>query len=292
MMVLQDTLPGAAKGEKTRPAVGVVGLGSMGLPIAGHIARAGFNVLAYDLNHEAVAAAASDGATPCNDLDGLFLDADIVLVLVDTEAAVVDIVEAATRSYANQASDNKVVVVGATIRPSVMRELDSKAAAVGFTLLDGPLCKGSIAAEEGTLLIMAGGDKLAYERCLPVFECFTSDRYLLGPVGAGQTGKLVNNLILWASVSITTEGLRLAEALGADPDTLIEALLKSSGRTWALETWTRPRGMTWAEKDMRMVLEEANDTGLSLPLAGVLHEVVKEVKARRRESMSSDGGNP
>lgn len=276
----------SASGALPRPTVGIVGLGSMGLPIAGHIRRAGFEVHGYDLDGDVVSRAAADGVKPSSDLAGLLSAADIILVLVDTEPAVVSIVEAAAAG----GSAGKIVVIGATIRPTLQRQLASTATAAGFTLLDGPLCKGDIAAAEGTLLLMAGGDRAAYERCLPVFECFTSDRFLLGAVGAGQVGKLVNNLILWASISITTEGLRLSQALDGDPDVLVEALLKSSGRTWALETWARPRPMTWAEKDMRMVLEEANETGLSLPLSGALHEVVKDVKARRRQAALENEG--
>jgi 3-hydroxyisobutyrate dehydrogenase-like beta-hydroxyacid dehydrogenase len=271
-------------------SVGLVGLGAMGLPIARHVVRGGFRVLGYDLDADAVAAAAAAGASPCEDLESLLREADVVLVLVDGEPAVVSIVEAACRCGA-QSPAGQILVIGATIRPTLQRRLADTAAEAGLTLLDGPLCKGSIAAEEGTLLLMGGGDKDAYERCLPVFECFTSDRYLLGPVGAGQVGKLVNNLILWASICSTTEGLRLSEELGVDLDVLIEALLKSSGRTWALETWRRPREMPWAEKDMRMVLEEANESGLSLPLSGVLHEVVKDVKARRRQAASAADGD-
>lgn len=289
MMPSGDTsVSGVANDRGTR--VGVVGLGSMGLPIAGHVARAGFPVTGFDLNPDAVAAASQQGAIPSRDLDGLLDKSDVVLVLVDTEAAVISIVEACARRYAPGPSE-KVVVVGATIRPTLQRQLAATAADAGFTLLDGPLCKGDIGAREGTLLLMGGGDKAAYERCLPIFQCFTSDCFLLGPEGAGQVGKLANNLILWASICVTTEGLQLSESLGADPDVLIEALLKSSGRTWALETWYRPRAMPWAEKDMRMILDESNDNGLSLPLAGVLHEAVKAVKAQRRLAASRKGGD-
>lgn len=262
-------------------SVGVVGLGKMGRPIARHIRAAGHTIVGYDLDDSARAAAAADGVHVAADLDDLLLQSPVLLIAVDTEPAVRDVVDAAAaiwRRVPDQA--HRVAVVLATITVTAMRELAAIGSAEGFELLDAPLCKGEQAAEDGTLLTLAGGKESVYERCRPLLDSFSSEVYFLGGVGTGQAAKLVNNLVLWATISATSEGFWLAEELGADLPVMREALLKSSARTWALETWNRPRTMPWAAKDMGMVLEEANRAGLSLPMSGVVHEVIKTVRRR------------
>jgi len=91
---------------------------------------------------------------------------------------------------------------------------------------------------------------------------------------------MVNNLILWACISVNDEGLRLGEALGVDPERLCEALRHGSAHNWAMDTQAERSGMPWAEKDMSIVLEEADRARLSLPLAGTVKEAIKGLKIR------------
>jgi 3-hydroxyisobutyrate dehydrogenase-like beta-hydroxyacid dehydrogenase len=148
----------------------------------------------------------------------------------------------------------------------------------GISVIDISLCRGEPAAEAGKLLMLVGGDEAVLARCRSAFSCFADDIFLLGGHGAGQVGKMINNLLLWASVCANHEGLKLAAAHGVEPERLREALLKSSGRNWALETWVQARPMPWAEKDMAIVMHEADAARLSLPLSGVIREVIKTVK--------------
>jgi 3-hydroxyisobutyrate dehydrogenase-like beta-hydroxyacid dehydrogenase len=149
------------------------------------------------------------------------------------------------------------------------------------TLLDIPLCRGEGPAQEGTLLIMGGGDRAVFDACRPAFAAFANSIHHLGPVGAGQVGKMVNNLILWACISANDEGFKLAATLGVERETLRAALLDSSASNWSLETRPEERPMPWAEKDMTIVLKEADAARLSLPLCGVIKEVIKTVKFER-----------
>ncbi len=148
-------------------------------------------------------------------------------------------------------------------------------------VIDAPLCRGEPAAEAGKLLVLVGGDEAVVERCRPVLSAFCSDVFHVGGLGSGQIGKMINNLLLWACVSANWEGLKLAGALGVDPEKLRQALLLSSGNNWALETWLLPRPMPWAEKDMAIVMEQADKARLSLPLCGVTREVIKGIKIER-----------
>jgi 3-hydroxyisobutyrate dehydrogenase-like beta-hydroxyacid dehydrogenase len=148
-------------------------------------------------------------------------------------------------------------------------------------LLDIPLCRGEGPAQEGKLLIMGGGDRAAFDACRPAFSAFANSIHHLGPAGAGQVGKMVNNLILWACISANEEGFKLAEKLGVERETLRAALLDSSAGNWSLATRPEERPMPWAEKDMTIVLKEADAARLSLPLCGTVKEVIKTVKYER-----------
>ena len=103
-----------------------------------------------------------------------------------------------------------------------------------------------------------------------------------------RSGKLVNNLVLWACISANHEGFKLAETLGVEPDALRAALLQSSARNWALEDRCRFPPMPWAEKDMTIVLKEADAARVALPLCGTVKEVVKGVKIERGQAMPEE----
>jgi 3-hydroxyisobutyrate dehydrogenase-like beta-hydroxyacid dehydrogenase len=162
-----------------------------------------------------------------------------------------------------------------------MQRLAARTAGSGIVLLDMPLTRGEPAAEAGKLLVMVGGDADAYAACRPALQSFADAVFHLGDLGAGQVGKMVNNLILWACISANHEGFRLAERLGVDAERLRAALLQSSAGNWALSTRPEEQPMPWAEKDMRIVQTEADRLRLSLPLCGVVAEVVKTIKFER-----------
>jgi 3-hydroxyisobutyrate dehydrogenase-like beta-hydroxyacid dehydrogenase len=162
-----------------------------------------------------------------------------------------------------------------------MARLGAMGVATGMTLLDMPLTRGEPAAEAGKLLVMAGGDDAAFAAARPAIASFASTIFHLGPLGAGQIGKMVNNMILWACTTANLEGFDLAEKLGVDRETMREALLQSSASNWAMETRPESAPMPWAEKDMRIALAEADRLRFSIPVAGVVTEAVKKVKQDR-----------
>ncbi len=262
--------------------VGVIGLGKMGHPMVRHLIAKGFWVAAYDLDDARRGAAAALGAQICGSPAEVAAVSEAVIVVVGFDNEVRDVVDG-PKGLLSRARDGMTIAVASTVSIETMREIDGLACAAGknFGVLDIPLCRGEPAAEAGKLLLMAGGDAELFERCRPVFATFADDQYLLGAVGAGQAGKMINNLLLWACVSANHEGLKLGEALGVQSETLRQALLKSSGANWALDTWLQPRPMPWAEKDMGIVMEEADNARLSLPLCGVVREVIKGIKIEK-----------
>jgi 3-hydroxyisobutyrate dehydrogenase-like beta-hydroxyacid dehydrogenase len=261
--------------------VGVIGLGKMGLPIGRLVHQRGFPVSGYDVALPALKAAAAAGIQPVNSAKAVAAASDLVIVAVGFDSEV----EAAMfgdKGLLAGAADGCVIAVAATVAPRTMKKLAARLPArPTVTLLDIPLSRGEPAAQEGKLLIMGGGDKAVFDACREAFAAFADAIFHLGPLGAGQVGKMVNNLILWASISANEEGLGLAERSGLDREALRAALIQSSAFNWALIARPEERPMPWAEKDMSIVLQEADAIRMSVPLSGVVREVIKAIKVER-----------
>jgi 3-hydroxyisobutyrate dehydrogenase-like beta-hydroxyacid dehydrogenase len=252
----------------------------MGRPMARHLIAKGFTVCGHDPSATACTQAASLGVTVVPSAAEVVRASDLVLIVVGFDAQV-EQVFFAERGLLSAARPGLIVAMGSTISPSYARRLAERTKSSGLILLDMALTRGEPAAEAGEMLILGGGEKTVFESCRPVFQAFASDIFNLGPFGAGQVGKMVNNLILWACMAANDEGLRLGEALGVDQETMRAALTHSSAQNWSMSARAESRPTPWAEKDMTIVLHEADAARLSLPLCGLVKEVIKDFKRRR-----------
>jgi 3-hydroxyisobutyrate dehydrogenase-like beta-hydroxyacid dehydrogenase len=257
--------------------IGMIGLGKMGKPMCRHLHKAGFEVIGTDISDAARRNLEALGIKTVATAREVAAASDFVIVVVgfdsEAEAAILG-----TGGVVAGAKPGLIVGVASTVAPRTMTRIAARLEGSGITLIDMPLTRGEPAAEAGKMLTMVGGDETAFAAVKPALETFADSVFHVGALGAGQVGKMVNNLILWACISANHEGFRLAEALGADPVRLRTALIESSASNWAMKTQIQNDPMPWAEKDMRIVLGEADKLRLSLPLCGVVKEVVKSVK--------------
>jgi len=259
--------------------IGIVGLGKMGLPMAKRLLARGFAVSGCDPADEAQSAARGAGVAVKASAREVAAASEAVIVIVGFDREVESAVFG-PGGIAEAARPGLVVALGSTVAPRYAKALEERLRAKGMVLLDIPSARGEAAAKAGKLLLFGGGDPAAFASCRPAFEAFASDIFHLGPAGAGQVAKMVNNLILWACTSANDEGLRLGEALGVAPDALRQALHQASAQNWSMDERAELSGMPWAEKDMRIVLDEADRARLSLPLCGTVKETIKGLKIR------------
>ena len=259
--------------------IGILGLGKMGAPMAKHLLAKGFNVAGFDPVDAARRAASSLGVSLLDSPREVAHASDLVMIVVGFDHEVDSVVFGAN-GIIEAARSGLIVAVGSTVAPRYAKRLAERVAERGVILLDAPLARGERAAVEAKLLVFGGGDGASFEACRPAFSAFASDIFHLGPAGAGQVGKMVNNLILWACTAANDEGLRLGEALGVDADKLRAALHHASAQNWAMDQRSDLSGMPWAEKDMSIVLHEADLARLSLPLCGSVKETIKGLKIR------------
>jgi len=258
--------------------VGILGLGKMGCPIAAHLVAKGFKVVGYDPLEEA------------RNKPSRWARARQPLRAKQRGRAT-----SSSSSSVSTAKSKRFSSAGRACSRAQGRALSSRWVPRWRAILDAARCtprgerprsprhparSWEAAATAGKLLVYGAGDPDAFELCRPVFGAFASDVFHLGPAGAGQVAKMVNNLILWACIAVNDEALRLGAALGVDPKRLCEALRHGSAQNWAMDTQAERSGMPWAEKDMSIVLEEADRARLSLPLAGTVKEAIKGLKIR------------
>jgi 3-hydroxyisobutyrate dehydrogenase-like beta-hydroxyacid dehydrogenase len=268
--------------------VGLIGLGKMGNPMARHLLAKGFKVVGCDPVAEACGRARALGARIAGSPREVAQAAGLVIIVVGFETEVEEVVFGKDGILAG-AQAGLIVALASTVAPRYAKRLAARLGERRITLLDVPLARGEPAAEAGKLLIYGAGEPAAFEACRPAFASFASDIFHLGPAGAGQVGKMVNNLILWACTAANDEGLRLGAALGVDPERLRAALRHGSAQNWSLDNGAGERPMPWAEKDMSIVLHEADLARLSLPLAGTVKEVIKGLKIRKGYDMPLAG---
>ena len=240
--------------DGTISRVGVIGLGRMGLPMARHLKRRGFSVVGYDRSAKAVGQLVEAGGVGASSPGEVAAASELVIIVVGFESQVDDTMFGPNGAV-DAAADGLIVAIASTVPPSYVRALPSRLGGKEITLLDTPITRAELAAEQGTLLILGGGEKAAFDLCRPAFETFASDIAYLGALGAGQVGKMINNLILWACTSANYEGLRFAKKLGVDPEELRAALGKSSAQNWPMTFRSDERSAPWAEKDMMIVLK-------------------------------------
>jgi 2-hydroxy-3-oxopropionate reductase len=268
----------------TRPALAFLGIGLMGKPMATRLAQAGYPVRAWNRTHAKAEALRDLGVQPCAQLHDAVKDADIVISILEAGPVVSQVLDAALAFLApgtlwiDMSSTRQDEATGFAVR--LEREACS--------FIDAPVSGGVVGAEAGTLAIMAGASPADFIRAGPVLRKLGSAT-LVGPVGSGQVAKLCNQLIVGATINIVAEALLLAEAAGADPAAVREAIRGGFAGSRVLEVHGQrmlernfmPGGQVKTQlKDQRNILSAAGAVGVTLP--------VTELVTRQYESIEKD----
>jgi 3-hydroxyisobutyrate dehydrogenase-like beta-hydroxyacid dehydrogenase len=254
--------------------IGVIGVGDMGLPMAGHIVARGFDVVAFDVDRDRLAAAVARGAKPVTGLSEMADSADILVACLRTD----DQMAAVAEELATHGQPGQLMVVAGTHSVDFMRLLAGILGPNGLRLIDAPVVFGALGAQEGNLMSLCGGEAADVERARPVMMSYSRGVEHVGPLGAGQLAKTCNNLLHWIHCVANFETLALAKRYGVDAQRMREVLLKCPGDNGTLRRWDSTR-FTWQEKDMDFVAELAQDGGLVLPLAGQVDQLIKTLTA-------------
>lgn len=254
--------------------VGLVGVGGMGLPMAGHLVSAGFSVLAHDIDEGKLVAACERGAQRAADLADLAARADVIVACLPGDAELLAVVdELAFHTRAAQ-----VFVIAGTHGLAATRAIGATLAA-GARVVDAPVVFGAAGARDGSLLSLCGGAVEDVDRVRPVLAAYSGRGVEhVGPLGAGQITKACNNLLHWIHSVGNFEAIALAKRYGLDGERMRQVLTRCPGDNGTLRRWEDSR-FTWQEKDMDLVMDLAQQGGLVLPLSGQVDQLVKLMSA-------------
>ncbi|MFC5392556.1 NAD(P)-dependent oxidoreductase [Bosea vestrisii] len=268
--------------------IGFVGLGSMGLPMAINLGKAGFAVTGFDLRAEARQALQAAGAEAAGSLAEAFAGRDAVVLMVVNAAQAEDILFG--QAALPQLAPGGVVILMATCPPAAVAALAARVEAAGHKLVDAPVSGGVVGAEAGSLTIMAAARRPVFAAVKPVLDAMGSKVVFMGEEpGQGATAKAVNQLLCGAHLAIAAEALSLAEKLGVDTTAMLDIVSGSAASSWML----RDRGARMLEreprvtsavdifvKDLGIVLEAGRDAKAALPMAALAHQLFLSVSGR------------
>lgn len=262
-----------------------IGLGVMGAPMAGHLAKAGHDVAVYNRTEDKARdwAQKHKGRTytsVANAADGV----DIVFSCVGNDRDLREVFEAAVPRMRKGA----IFVDHTTASAQIARELAEKAEALGLGFLDAPLSGGQAGAETGKLTVMAGGEPSAFAEAQPIMAAYAANMTLIGPAGSGQLAKMVNQICIAGIVQGLSEGLHFAKRADLDVEKVIAAISKGAAQSWQMEnrwkTMTEGRfdfgfAVDWMRKDLGLVLDEAERNGAKLELTELVDTYYADVQA-------------
>jgi len=266
--------------------VAFIGLGNMGGGMAANLAKAGHEVMAFDLAKVALDRAEANGCKVAASAEEAVRDAEAVVTMLPAGKHVTEVYR--TNVLINAPKD-AILMDCSTIDVASARAVGGEAGFAGFEMVDAPVSGGIAAAEAGTLTFMVGGTDEGFERARPFLEQMGKAVIHAGAAGAGQAAKICNNMLLGATMAATCEAFVLAQKLGLDPQTFFDISSKASGQSWSMTSYCPVPGVgpeTPADrnyeggfaaalmlKDLKLAMEAAEEAGAYTPMGGEAEEL-------------------
>ena len=267
--------------------VAFLGLGVMGFPMAGHLAAKGFDVTVYNRTPARAAAWATThkgqtAATPAEAAKG----AEFVMACVGNDDDLRAVCVGPDGAFAGM-SPGSVFVDHTTVSAKVTRKLAAMGAATGIAYVDAPVSGGQAGAENGQLSIMCGGDPADYARAEPVMASYARICRLIGPSGAGQLAKMVNQICIAGLMQGLSEALAFGQKAGLDGEKVVEVISQGAAGSWQMvnrhKTMLRDEfdfgfAVDWMRKDLGICLDTAEEIGARLPVTALVDQFYKDVQ--------------
>ena len=270
-------------------AVAFIGLGVMGYPMAGHIRTRGkHDVCVY--NRTAAKAkkwvdefGGKSAATPAEAAKG----ADFVFSCVGNDEDLRSVTLGEDGAFSTL-KKGAVFIDNTTASAEIARELDKAADARSAHFLDAPVSGGQAGAENGVLTVMVGGENAVFEKAKPVIDCYARMVGLMGPAGAGQLTKMINQICIAGLVQGLAEGIHFGKKAGLDIEKVVDVISKGAAGSWQMENRSKTMdegkyehgfAVDWMRKDLAIVLNEARRNGAQVPVAALVDQFYAEVQA-------------
>jgi len=268
--------------------IGFIGLGIMGKPMARNLLEAGYTLTVYSRGLQAVEALIADGARGAHSPQEVAAHADIVITMVTDTPDVQQVVLGENGALCGMRPGG-VIIDMSTISPTATREIAAVVEAQGVHFLDAPVSGGEGGAIAGTLSIMVGGKTEIFTSCLPIFQAMGKSIIHVGETGTGQLTKLCNQIAVAVTNLAMSEALVFAARAGVDLKKMHQAISGGAAGSWQLSNLA-PRifqrdfapgfMVKLQQKDLRLVLQEADRLHLALPATGLVHSLFNALETQ------------
>ena len=264
-----------------------IGLGVMGFPMAGHLAKAGHRVTVYNRSSYKTKKWCSEyngqiALTPADAAEG----ADFVMCCVGNDDDLREVTTGTGGAF-SKIGEGSIFVDHTTVSVRVTNELFDIANGMGFDFIDAPISGGQAGAENGLLSIMCGGDQKAFDKAKPILETYSKICKRIGESGAGQQTKMCNQIAIAGLVQGLSEALHFAEKAGLDGKDVVEVISQGAAGSWQMENryktmldnhFNHGFAVDWMRKDLKICLEASDQIGASLPVTALVSEFYKDLQ--------------
>ena len=264
-----------------------IGLGVMGFPMAGHLAKAGHRVTVYNRNFDKAEKWCSEyngqiAATPADAAEG----AEFIMCCVGNDNDLREVTTGLGGAF-SKIAQGSIFVDHTTVSARVTNELFDTATEKGFHFIDAPISGGQAGAENGILSIMCGGDQSAFDKVKPVLDAYSKICKRIGDSGAGQQTKMCNQIAIAGLVQGLSESLHFAEKAGLDGRDVIEVISQGAAGSWQMDNrfetmlnnnFDHGFAVDWMRKDLKICLEASDQIGASLPVTALVNEFYKDIQ--------------
>lgn len=268
--------------------IGFIGLGIMGRGMARNLLKAGFSLRVWNRTAGRMQPLVDEGAEAGESPADVARHSDIIITCVSDTPDVENVI-LGEDGVIHGAKAGALVVDCSTISPQVTKGIAAKLQEKGVHMLDAPVSGGSEGAAKGTLSIMVGGDAAQFERALPVFQAMGKTITHIGAAGAGQTVKLVNQVLVVGNCLAMCEALLLAQAGDVDLQKTFDAISQGAAGSWMFTNrapqiirrdWRPGFTVALQQKDLRLVLDAADELGVPLPGTALIFQLYRTLEAR------------
>lgn len=273
--------------QETKPRVGFIGLGIMGRPMAENLLRSGYPLVVYNRSPGNMAQLAAQGADTADNASRVAEQSDIVMTMLP-DTPDVEAVYFGPQGIMTGVRKGHLLIDMSTVTPAIARKIDQAAQEKGADSLDAPVSGGDVGAKAGTLSIMVGGTRSAFERASPLLQAMGKNIVHIGESGAGQVAKACNQVVVALTIEAVGEALVLAQKSGVDPAKVREALLGGFAQSRVLEVHGQRAldhhfdpgfRLQLHRKDLAIALNTAQELGVSTPLTALAHDMMNGLLA-------------
>ena len=277
--------------------IGFIGLGIMGKPMSKNMLKAGYELVVFDINTAAVQEVAAEGAKTANSPKEVAALSDVIITMLPNSPHVKEVV-LGENGVIDGAKSGTILIDMSSIAPLVSKEVAAKLLEKGVEMLDAPVSGGEPKAIDGTISVMVGGKKEIFDRCYDIMDSMAGSVVYTGDIGAGNTTKLANQIIVALNIAAMSEALVLATKAGVEPELVYQAIRGGLAGSTVLDAkaplvldrkFDPGFRIELHIKDLANVLETSHEIGVPLPLTSAVMEIMQALKVDGKSGLDHGG---